>query len=274
MTVVERLRAAGCVFAEDEARLLVDAAATPAELDAMVDRRVAGIPLEHILGWAEFCGSRVAVDPGVFVPRRRTELLVHEALAVASVGAVVVDLCCGSGAVGAVLAARLDRIELYAVDIDPVAVRCAGRNLADAGGQVFAGDLYTPLPGSLRGRVDLVVANSPYVPTDALATMPPEARLHEPRVALDGGWDGLDLHRRIAADAPHWLRASGHLLIETSRPQAAQTLEAFTSAGLTAHVVRSDELDATAVVGTWASVGADEQAGDQDGGQAGTGARS
>ena len=270
MTVVERLRAAGCVFAEDEARLLVEGAGSPAELDAMVDRRVAGIPLEHILGWAQFCGSRVAVDAGVFVPRRRTELLVHEAVALAGGRAVVVDLCCGSGAVGAALAARIDRIELYAVDIDQVAVRCAGRNLAASGGRVFAGDLYDPLPGSLRGRVDLVVANSPYVPTDALATMPPEARLHEPREALDGGSDGLDLHRRIADGAPQWLRHGGHLLIETSRPQAARTLEAFTRAGLTAHVVRSDELDGTAVVGTWTGA----EAGVREGDQAGSGDRS
>ncbi len=126
------------------------------------------------------------------------------------------------------------------------------------------------MPGALRGRVDLVLANSPYVPTDALATMPPEARLHEPRVALDGGADGLDLHRRIATGAPHWLRRGGHLLVETSRPQAAQTLEAFSSAGLTAHVVSSDVLDATAVVGTWTGAGA----GDQADGQAGTSARS
>src|SRR6266568_4538291 len=79
--IVSRLRAAGCVFAEDEARLLVSAARTPGDLAAMVDRRAAGQPLEHVLGWAEFCGLRIAVDPGVFVPRRRTEFLVHQAAA-------------------------------------------------------------------------------------------------------------------------------------------------------------------------------------------------
>src|ERR1700733_10037772 len=80
--VTGRLRAAGCVFAEDEARLILATARTPAELDAMVARRAAGLPLEHVLGWAEFCGLRIAVDPGVFVPRRRTEFLASQAVAV------------------------------------------------------------------------------------------------------------------------------------------------------------------------------------------------
>ena len=104
--VVTRLRAAGCVFAEDEAQLLMAGAATLADLSAMVDRRAAGEPLEHVLGWAEFCGLRIAVDPGVFVPRRRTEFLVSQAVTLARKAAaaqprtVVVDLCCGSGALG------------------------------------------------------------------------------------------------------------------------------------------------------------------------------
>src|SRR6266511_5016992 len=154
--IVTRLRAAGCVFAEDEARLLIRAARTPTDLAAMVDQRAAGLPLEHGLGWAEFCGLRIAVDPGVFVPRRRTEFLVRQAIALARLAAspvgqalarprtVVVDLCCGSGAVGAALVAALDRVELYAVDIDPAAVRCARRNLAAAVAPVYEGDLYRP----------------------------------------------------------------------------------------------------------------------------------
>ena len=210
LDVVARLRAAGCVFAEDEARLLLAAAQTPAELAAMVDQRVAGLPLEQIVGWAEFCGLRIVMEPGVFVPRRRTELLVRQAAALARPGAVVVDLCCGSGAVGAALAAAVDGLELYAVDIDAVAVHCARRNVV-GGGQVYEGDLYEPLPRALRGRVDLLAVNAPYVPTDAVALMPPEARLHESRVALDGGADGLDVQRRIAADAAAWLAPGGYL---------------------------------------------------------------
>jgi release factor glutamine methyltransferase len=247
--IIARLRAAGCVFAEDEARLLVDAARTPAELADMVERRVAGLPLEHVLGWAEFAGLRVAVDPGVFVPRRRTELLAREAAARARPGAVVVDLCCGSGAVGVAVAAAVPGIELHAADVEPAAVRCARRNVSAVGGQVYEGDLDAPLPPTLAGRVDVLVANAPYVPTEAVGLMPPEARLHEPRVALDGGADGLDIQRRVAAAAPRWLAPAGHLLIETSERQAPHTAAAIAAAGLTAHVVHDAELDATVVVG-------------------------
>jgi release factor glutamine methyltransferase len=250
--VVLRLRAAGCVFAEDEADLLMAAAGAPAELAAMVDRRVAGLPLEHVLGWAEFYGLRVAVAPRVFVPRRRTELLVREAAVLARSGAVVLDLCCGSGAVGAALLTVVDSVELHAVDISPDAVRCARINLADAG-NVYEGDLFDPLPTRLQGRVDVLLANAPYVPSDAVRLMPPEARLHEPGVALDGGADGLDVLRRVCAGAPQWLAPGGRLLVETSERQLPETVRIVERNGLVAGVARSAELDATAVSGTAAS---------------------
>ncbi len=246
--VVGRLRAAGCVFAEDEARLLIRAARTPADLAAMLDRRVAGLPLEHVLGWANFCGLRICVDPGVFVPRRRTEFLVRQAAALARPGAVVVDLCCGSGAVGVALAAALDPVELHAVDLDPAAVRCARRNVAAAGGQVYEGDLDEPLPATLRGRIDVMVANAPYVPTGEIGLLPAEARVHEPRVALDGGSDGLDVLRRVAAVAPRWLAPGGHLLVETSEDQAPLIVAALARHGLIPRPARSDELNATVVI--------------------------
>lgn len=245
--IVARLRAAGCVFAEDEARLLISAARTPAELDAMVDRRVNGLPLEQVIGWAEFCGLRIVVEPGVFVPRRRTEFLAREAAALAQPRAVVLDMCCGSGAVGAALAASLDQVELYAAELDPAAVRCARRNLPAA--SVFEGDLFEPLPASLRGRVDILVVNAPYVPSDEIRLMPPEARLHEPRMALDGGGDGLDIQRRVASEAPRWLTPGGHLLIETSERQAPETVDAFTRSGLKARVTHDNDLAATVVIG-------------------------
>jgi release factor glutamine methyltransferase len=260
--IVTRLRAAGCVFAEDEARLLMSAARTPAGLAAMVDRRAAGQPLEHILGWAEFCGLRIAVDPGVFIPRRRTEFLVRRAAALAqhvagpTAGAparppaVIVDLCCGSGAVGAALAAVLGRVELHAVDVDPAAVRCARRNVAPAGGRVYQGDLYGPLPARLRGHVDVLAANVPYVPTDEVGLLPPEARDHEPRVALDGGADGLDVLRRVTAAAPGWLAPGGHLLFETSERQAPRAVAAAARGGLVPRVARSGRLNATIVIGS------------------------
>lgn len=279
--IVTRLRAAGCVFAEDEARLLISTARTPSDLTAMVDRRVAGLPLEHVLGWADFCGLRIAVDTGVFVPRRRTEFLVHQAVALARRTAVpttppgplggplggsgeptvttgqapdrprvIVDLCCGSGAVGAALVAALGRVESHSVDIDPAAVRCARRNIPATDGLVYEGDLYEPLPATLRGRVDILTANAPYVPTGAIGLLPPEARVHEPLVALDGGADGLEIQRRVTSEAALWLAPGGHLLIETSERQAPQTAEAFARNGLIPRVVGSDELDATVVIGT------------------------
>lgn len=314
--IVTRLRSAGCVFAEDEARLLISAAQTPDHLAAMVDRRAAGLPLEHVLGWAEFCGLRIAVEPGVFIPRRRTEFLVQQATAIArkatasarqptaaqcAAGAdqsaahagqsaagehqsaaradksatlahqsagpadhtaghphragsrprvIVVDLCCGSGAVGAALAAALNGAELYAVDIDPAAVRCARRNVGAAGGQVYEGDLYQPLPATLVGHVNVLVANAPYVPTDELGLLPPEARLHEPRVALDGGEDGLAILRQVIAEAPLWLAAGGCLLVETSERQAPEILQSVARAGLISHLATSAELNASVVMGT------------------------
>jgi release factor glutamine methyltransferase len=251
----ERLRAAGSVFAEDEARLLHDAATSPEQLTAMVERRVAGQPLEHILGWAEFAGLRIAVEPGVFVPRRRTEHLVREAAARGFSGAVVVDLCCGSGAVGVAVATLLGEVELYSADIDPVAVRCARRNVGAIGGQVYEGDLDGPLPPHLRGHVDILVANLPYVPTGDLATMPSEARVHEPRAALDGGPDGLDVLRRVAAVATTWLAPSGCLAVETSERQAATATEIVARAGLSPQVSRSPELAATVLIGTRPSIG-------------------
>ncbi|GAA3845540.1 hypothetical protein GCM10022226_81030 [Sphaerisporangium flaviroseum] len=329
--IVTMLRAAGCVFAEDEARLLISTASTPSDLAAMVERRVAGLPLEQVLGWAEFCGLRIAVEPGVFVPRRRTEFLLqqavtlarrsalstgraltpqvagsaHEALVPQSVGlaaealvpksvgsagealvpepvrfagealvpqsvrgealvsqgagsggralavspdVVVVDLCCGSGALGAALVAALVAAELHAVDIDPAAVRCARRNLAGSGAHVYEGDLYEPLPAALRGRVGILVASPPYVPTEAIRLLPAEAREHEPRVALDGGADGLDVVRRVTAAASEWLAPGGYLLVETSERQAPQTVEAAARTGLIPQVAGCEELNATVVI--------------------------
>lgn len=259
--IVAALRAAGCVFAEDEARLLAAAAGSAGDLASMVDRRVAGQPLEHILGWVEFCGLRIAVEPGVFVPRQRTAFLVAQA----TVGAVdraaadtpsprvVVDLCCGSGAVGAALITALSSAEMYAVDIDPAAVRCARRNLAGTGARVYHGDLYQPLPAGLRGRVDLLVANAPYVPSAAVGLMPPEARLHEPLTALDGGVDGLDVLRRVVAGASRWLAPRGRLLVETSDEQAATLVADVTAAGLTPKVATDPGAGATVVTATRAA---------------------
>lgn len=248
-TVAGRLRAAGCVFAEDEAALILASARTPAQVAAMVRRRTAGLPLEHVVGWAAFGGLRIAVDEGVFVPRRRTEFLAARAADRVRPGAVVVDLCCGSGAVGAAVAAALGRATLHAVDIDPAAVRCARRNVGPFGGTVHEGDLYDPLPPGLRGGVDVLVANAPYVPSDEIGLLPAEARDHEPLAALDGGADGLDVQRRVAAGAADWLAPGGSLLVETSDRQAARTVAILTAGGLDTSVVAAGDIGATVVAG-------------------------
>ncbi len=243
-----RLRAAGCVFAEDEARLLLDAACDAAELEQMAARRERGEPLETVLGWVEFRGLRIAVDPGVFVPRRRTEALVAEAVRAARPGDVVVDLCCGSGAVGAAIAAGVPGIRLHAADIDPVAVRCARRNLHGIG-DVHVGDLMDALPTGLRGRIAVLAVNAPYVPTSRIVEMPREARDHEPAVALDGGADGLDVHRRVAAEVAPWLAPGGRLVLETSGEQGDQTRALLAAAGLDTVLHRDPERDAVVAIG-------------------------
>lgn len=281
--VVSRLRGAGCVFAEEEAALVLEAAATPAEVEDLVSRRAAGLPLEHLLGWARFCGHRITVEPGVFVPRHRTEFLVRTATRLARDRAsraglagrngrmgeaaagegrpiTVVDLCCGSGALGLVLAHTLGGpVELHASDIDPVAVRCARHNLRAVGGTVHQGDLFAPLPTRLRGRVDVLIANVPYVPTRMIELMPPEARLHEPRVALDGGTDGLEVFRRVLAAAPTWLAPGGHLLVESDGEQAATAAREMEAAGLAAQVLEDHGDDSDQAIG-----GNDENAFEDD----------
>ena len=249
--VVARLRAAGCVWAEDEAVLLEEAAATRDDLEALVARRVAGEPLETVLGWVEFLGRRLAVAPGVFVPRRRTELLartaVERARAVRVDGGrvVVVELCCGVAPVAASLEG-LDA-EVHGGDVSAPALACARSNAPSA--RLHLGDLYDALPAGLLGRVHVLAANAPYVPSDRVAHMPPEARDHEPLVALDGGTDGVDLHRRLAAGAPRWLAPGGVLLVETSPSQSGLTTGAMAAAGLATSVVADDDVGGCVAIG-------------------------
>lgn len=249
--LVATLRAAGCVFAEDEAELLIASARDEAELTQMLEQRVSGLPLEQVVGWASFRGLRIEVDPGVFVPRRRTEILAAEAIALLpSERAVVLDLCCGSGALGVAVASAGVPVELYAADVEAAAVRCARRNVSRVGGQVFEGDLFEPLPSALEGRVDVLLANVPYVPSDEVRLLPAEARLHEPLVTLDGGADGLGILRRVSAGAGSWLAPGGHVLVETSEDQSATAVAIFEGDGLAARVISEPEYGATVVVGT------------------------
>ncbi len=249
--IAARLRASGCVFAEDEADVILASAADPGSREAMVRRRVSGEPLEYVVGWTAFAGLRVPVTHGVFVPRRRTELLVDLASAHDRPDAVVADICCGAGAIGAAVAVRRQRARIHAVDIDEAAVGCARRLFEDLmiadRATAYVGDLFRPLPPALRGGVDVIVANAPYVPTGEIAFMPAEARDHERAPALDGGVDGLALIRRIGSEAPDWLTESGIVVVEVAPSQIDGVSAVFAAAGLVPSVHRRPDIDATAV---------------------------
>jgi len=260
-----RLAAAGCVSAEAEARWLLEEALgsgsgalaarrgeqlpPPAaeELEQLVARRVAGEPLQYVIGWAPFGPLRLEVGPGVFVPRPETELVAERAarrLAERAGGRpapVAVDLCTGSGAIACFLAAEVPGARVLATEVDPGALAWARRNVrGTAGVELLEGDLDGPLPADLEGGVDVLVANVPYVPVGAIPLLPHDVREHEPRLALDGGRDGLDVLRRVVARAPHWLAPGGWLVCEIGADQGAAATAMVGGAGLVEVAVRAD----------------------------------
>jgi release factor glutamine methyltransferase len=243
--LIERLRAAGCVFAEEEAVALREVA-TGTALEDLVRRRVVGEPLEYLVGNVSFGGRRYRLSPGVFIPRQRSTFLVEVAANLG--GSTILDLCCGCGALGLAVRDRIDpAVELVGTDVSPDAVANARSNGVE---EAFVGDLFDAVPMSLRGRVDLLIANAPYVPSEEVARMPRESREYEPLLSVDGGPDGLAVQRRILAQAPAWLSPTGSLLTETSRSQAAPLAALARRAGLQAQVVRDEERGATVLIAT------------------------
>ena len=211
--LIARLRAVGCVFAEEEAaeirRVLGDDAAAA---DAVVAARGNGVPLEHALGVAVFAGVEVFVGPGVFVPRTRAEALVDDAVTARPDARVVVDLGTGSGAIAAALTGRLPTADIHAADIDPNALELARRNADRYGFRVHEGNWWDAFPPELRGRVDLAVAYLPHVPTARLDDILGDYRAHEPDFAVAGGADGLDPLRAVLASMDDWLAPDGVLI--------------------------------------------------------------
>jgi release factor glutamine methyltransferase len=225
--VTERLLAAGCVAADEEADELVAAAPDPATLEAWVRRREQGEPPAWITGTMPFCGRPLRVDPGVYVPRYQTEELAERAAArlAATPGGRAVDLCTGSGAIAAHLRAAVPGAAVAGVDLDPRAVRNARRN----GVPAVVGDLDRP---PLRpGTCDVVTAVAPYVPTADIAYLPADVQRYEPRVALDGGDDGLALVRRVVGAAARLLRPGGRLLTEVGGAQDELLAPTLAAAG-------------------------------------------
>jgi release factor glutamine methyltransferase len=211
------LRQAGCVAAEEETvELLAAAGGDDAVLEELVARRCAGEPLAWVVGEVRFCGERVLVQRGVYVPRQQTEALARAALGALPEGGVAVDLCTGAGALAVVLARGRLSARVVATDIDPAAVRCARAN----GVAAAECDMAAGLAPELTGTADVVTAVVPYVPTDALRFLPRDAVDHEPRHALHGGPDGTDQLVRAVAAAAALLRGGGALFLELGGDQA------------------------------------------------------
>ncbi|RKT57285.1 peptide chain release factor N(5)-glutamine methyltransferase [Saccharothrix australiensis] len=188
-------------------------------LHGLVRKRMARVPLQHLTGWAHLGGVDLDVGPGVFVPRPETELLLEWALSTVGPDPVVVDLCTGSGALALAVAHRLPGAVVHAVERDPVALSWARRNAdarttaGDRPIHLHAGDVTHPdVLSDLDGTVDLVLCNPPYVPDDT--PVPPEVADHDPRAAVFGGPDGLDVIRHVVTLAARLLKPGGHVGIE------------------------------------------------------------
>ena len=253
--VATRLAAAGCVAPEEEAAEIVGAARSRPEVEAMVERRLRGEPLAWVVGTTTFCGHRITVHPGVYVPRPHTQQLARRAGALLPPGGVAVDLCTGTGAVASVLRARDPSAKVLATDVDPAAVACARSN----GVEALVGFLDDPLPVTLEGAVDLVTAVVPYVPTDRLPFLPRDVVAFEPRAALDGGAGGLRLLLQVVSRCTRWLRPGGWLLVELGGGQALPVVAAMRRAGFVDLAVLTDEDgDDRAVEGRFAPTGRED----------------
>jgi release factor glutamine methyltransferase len=215
--LVGRLAAAGFVAAEEEADELMARTAGDGDLlDTLVGRRLTGEPLAWIIGKVEFCGIGIQVDPGVYVPRWQSQPLVRRAVERLPPTGVAIDLCTGSGAIATTLLAARPHARVVASDLDPSAVACAAAN----GVEGFLGDLFTPLPSTLLGGVDVVVGVVPYVPTPMLSLLPRDTLAFESPRSYDGGPDGTGPLRRVLTEAPRFLRPGGALLLELGGDQA------------------------------------------------------
>jgi release factor glutamine methyltransferase len=234
-SVVRALAEGGCVAPSAEADELLQAwLEGVGPIDALVARRLRGEPLAWITGSVRFCGECVRVEPGVFVPRPQTEALARRAVDLLPETGIAVDLCTGSGAVAIVLRSAWPRSTVFATDIDPIAVACARRN----GVRALVGSLEEPLPAPIRGRIDVMTAVVPYVPTEELHLLPSDVLAYEPRLALDGGPGGTLLLRRAAEAAAQWLRPGGRVLLELGGDQAVgltSALERLGFGGLRVH---------------------------------------
>jgi release factor glutamine methyltransferase len=250
--LTELLSGAGFVAAPDEAEELLAAAAGDVDLlDSMVNRRLTGEPLAWITGSVSFCGLTIRVDPGVYVPRWHSQALAQRAAERLPPTGVAVDVCTGAGAIAKVMANARPHARIVASDVDERAVASAGAN----GVEVYRGDLFTPLPRLLQGRVDVVAGVVPYVPTPALTLLQRDTLTFESSLAYDGGPDGTGILRRVLTDSLRFLRrGGGALLLEVGGDQADALGEPLARLGyreVTALV--DDDGDIRGIEATWSS---------------------
>jgi len=202
---------------------------------ALVQQRVAGVPTQHLVGSVHFFGRRFSCDRRALIPRQETEVLVDVCLSElpADADLAILDLCCGGGVVGLSLLAERPRYRADLGDLSPDAAELARENAKQLGLEarvtVCEGDLFAPFPADRRW--DCVVSNPPYLETDSIATLQAEVRDHDPRLALDGGADGLDLVRRIVRETRGRLDAGGLLALEIGEEQGARVADLLRDAG-------------------------------------------
>ncbi len=238
--LVARLRAAGCVFAEDEAAALRSRFDGTA-LESAARQRIDGTPLEQILGFADIGGVRVDLASGVFVPRQRAEAIAELAVERRPDARRVADLGCGAGALAAMLSQRLPAARVIGTEIDSEALVCARRSAGRHGFEVARGSWWSPLPPEWRGAVDLAVAYLPHVPTDELDRIHPDFHAHEPLASVDGGPDGLDHWRVVAAEAVGWLAPGGLFVTLVADAQLEEAERIGQGAGLCTASLPSDD---------------------------------
>jgi release factor glutamine methyltransferase len=250
------LSAAGFVAPEEEANeLLARAGGDDALLHALVARRLTGEPLAWITGRTTFCDLEIRVDPGVYVPRWQTEQLARRAVELLPPAGTAVDLCTGTGAIARTLQAAhaqdgVHGARVLATDMDGRAVACARAN----GVEAYCGDLFAPLPGPVEGRVDVVVAVVPYVPTAALALLQRDTLTFESPLSYDGGPDGTDILRRVLTESPRYLRAGGRVLLELGGEEADALSGELSRLGyVDVAVLLDDDDDVRGLEATWLS---------------------
>lgn len=228
-----------------------------ATLRDLVRRRGHREPLQHLLGTVSFCGFELAVNRQVLIPRPETELLAERAWSFLAAGSppapTVLDFGTGSGCLAVVLAAKCPGARVCAVDLSPAALEVARANAVRHGvGDRIAflcGDGFAPLPA--EARFNLIVANPPYIPAAGIEALQPEVRDHDPRLALDGGPDGLAFMRRLANEAPARLAAAGRLMVEFGDGQAEAVAGLFAATGWQVEPAVRDWNDRPRMVVAW-----------------------